>query len=162
MFVIGPTFRARPPVIKKSRRARHRSFSPPYTISVQNGLCSPYRSQKGRFNARYNRVLTILTCLTSTQSASPIARSSAARFASTAAKQPTLKERLAEIIPAAQEHVCLLYLIHQLVSISDTLFIQVKSVRAEHGKKSFGPVVVDQLFGCVPSHTIRHLFVLNK
>lgn len=41
----------------------------------------------------------------SIQSATPIARSSAARFASTAAKQPTLKERLAEIIPAAQEHV---------------------------------------------------------
>lgn len=25
--------------------------------------------------------------------------------------------------------------------------VQVKAVRAEHGKKSFGPVVVDQLYG---------------
>ncbi|KAI0077249.1 citrate synthase [Panus rudis PR-1116 ss-1] len=50
-----------------------------------------------------------------------------ARFASSAAKQPTLKERLAELIPAELE--------------------QVKAVRAEHGKKSFGPVIVDQLYG---------------
>jgi hypothetical protein len=25
--------------------------------------------------------------------------------------------------------------------------VQVKAVRAEHGKKSFGPVIVDQLYG---------------
>ncbi|KAK7686140.1 citrate (Si)-synthase [Cerrena zonata] len=50
-----------------------------------------------------------------------------ARFASTAAKQQTLKERLAELIPQELE--------------------QVKAVRAEHGKKSFGPVLVDQLYG---------------
>ncbi|THG93199.1 hypothetical protein EW026_g7972 [Hermanssonia centrifuga] len=50
-----------------------------------------------------------------------------ARFASTAAKQQTLKERLAELIPAELENV--------------------KATRAEHGKKSFGPVLVDQLYG---------------
>jgi citrate synthase len=48
-----------------------------------------------------------------------------ARFYST--KQPTLKERLAELIPAEIENV--------------------KAIRAAHGKKSFGPVVVDQLYG---------------
>ncbi|KZV72616.1 citrate synthase [Peniophora sp. CONT] len=46
---------------------------------------------------------------------------------SSAAKQQTLKERLAELIPAAQARV--------------------KEVRTEHGQKSFGPVLVDQLFG---------------
>lgn len=50
-----------------------------------------------------------------------------ARFASTAAKQQTLKERLAELIPAELENV--------------------KAARAEHGKKAFGPVTVDQLYG---------------
>ncbi|KAI0762030.1 citrate synthase [Irpex lacteus] len=50
-----------------------------------------------------------------------------ARFASTGAKQQTLKERLAELIPKELENV--------------------KAVRAEHGKKSFGPVLVDQLYG---------------
>ncbi|KAI0709868.1 citrate synthase [Earliella scabrosa] len=50
-----------------------------------------------------------------------------ARFASTSAKAPTLKERLAELIPAEIENV--------------------KAARAEHGKKSFGPVLVDQLYG---------------
>ncbi|KAG6850249.1 citrate (Si)-synthase [Arthromyces matolae] len=49
------------------------------------------------------------------------------RFSSTAAKPITLKERLAELIPAQIEHV--------------------KAVRAEHGKKAFGPVIVDQLYG---------------
>ena len=29
--------------------------------------------------------------------------------------------------------------------------IQVKAARAEHGKKTFGPVLVDQLYGCVVS-----------
>ncbi|KAF7970117.1 hypothetical protein HWV62_8725 [Athelia sp. TMB] len=48
-----------------------------------------------------------------------------ARFYSS--KQPTLKERLAELIPKEIENV--------------------KAIRAEHGKKSFGPVVVDQLYG---------------
>ncbi|TFY72039.1 hypothetical protein EVG20_g967 [Dentipellis fragilis] len=62
------------------------------------------------------------------KSASPLARSAVqARFASSAAKQPTLKERLAELIPPTLERV--------------------KAVRAEHGKKSFGPVIVDQLYG---------------
>ncbi|KAI0084095.1 citrate synthase [Irpex rosettiformis] len=50
-----------------------------------------------------------------------------ARFASTTTKQQTLKERLAELIPKEIENV--------------------KAVRAEHGKKSFGPVLVDQLYG---------------
>ncbi|EIW57795.1 citrate synthase [Trametes versicolor FP-101664 SS1] len=50
-----------------------------------------------------------------------------ARFASTSAKAPTLKERLAELIPAEIENV--------------------KATRAAHGKKSFGPVIVDQLYG---------------
>ncbi|OBZ72664.1 Citrate synthase, mitochondrial [Grifola frondosa] len=50
-----------------------------------------------------------------------------ARFASTSTKQATLKERLAELIPAEIQNV--------------------KETRAEHGKKSFGPVLVDQLYG---------------
>ncbi|KAJ7903727.1 citrate synthase-like protein [Mycena olivaceomarginata] len=50
-----------------------------------------------------------------------------ARFSSTAPKNTTLKERLAELIPLELENV--------------------KRVRAEHGKKSFGPVLVDQLYG---------------
>ncbi|KAI5118994.1 hypothetical protein M0805_004404 [Coniferiporia weirii] len=58
---------------------------------------------------------------------SPRAGFAAARFASTAAKQQTLKERLAELIPAQLENV--------------------KAIRAEHGKKSFGPVLVDQVYG---------------
>ncbi|EIN04962.1 citrate synthase [Punctularia strigosozonata HHB-11173 SS5] len=50
-------------------------------------------------------------------------------FASTAPalKAATLKERLAELIPKELENV--------------------KAARAEHGKKSFGPVLVDQLYG---------------
>ncbi|KAF9803228.1 hypothetical protein IEO21_09722 [Rhodonia placenta] len=52
---------------------------------------------------------------------------SPARLASTSAKQSTLKDRLAELIPAEIETV--------------------KATRAEHGKKSFGPVLVDQLYG---------------
>ncbi|KAH8094582.1 citrate synthase [Cristinia sonorae] len=51
----------------------------------------------------------------------------AARFASSSAKQPSLKERVAELIPVELE--------------------KVKAVRAEHGSKSFGPVLVDQLYG---------------
>ncbi|KAJ7274573.1 citrate synthase [Mycena haematopus] len=50
-----------------------------------------------------------------------------ARFSSTAPKNTTLKERLAELIPIELENV--------------------KRVRAEHGKKAFGPVIVDQLYG---------------
>ncbi|KAG7089691.1 citrate (Si)-synthase [Marasmius oreades] len=50
-----------------------------------------------------------------------------ARFSSSAPKSTTLKERLAELIPRQLETV--------------------KAVRAEHGKKSFGPVHVDQLYG---------------
>ncbi|KAJ7475655.1 citrate synthase-like protein [Mycena latifolia] len=50
-----------------------------------------------------------------------------ARFSSTAPKNTTLKERLAELIPLELENV--------------------KRVRAEHGKKAFGPVIVDQLYG---------------
>lgn len=50
-----------------------------------------------------------------------------ARSSSTAPKQTILKERLAELIPAELENV--------------------KQIRAEHGKKAFGPVVVDQLYG---------------
>ncbi|KAJ6513447.1 citrate synthase-like protein [Mycena sanguinolenta] len=50
-----------------------------------------------------------------------------ARFSSTAPKNTTLKERLAELIPVELENV--------------------KRVRAEHGKKAFGPVIVDQLYG---------------
>ncbi|KAH9941367.1 citrate synthase [Amylocystis lapponica] len=52
---------------------------------------------------------------------------SAVRLASTSSKQPTLKERLAELIPAEIENV--------------------KATRVEHGKKAFGPVLVDQLYG---------------
>ncbi|THH11025.1 hypothetical protein EW145_g933 [Phellinidium pouzarii] len=58
---------------------------------------------------------------------SPRAGFAAARFASTATKHQTLKERLAELIPAEIENV--------------------KAIRAEHGKKSFGPVLVDQVYG---------------
>ncbi|KAJ7650582.1 citrate synthase-like protein [Roridomyces roridus] len=50
-----------------------------------------------------------------------------AQFSSSAPKNGALKERLAELIPLELENV--------------------KRVRAEHGKKSFGPVVVDQLYG---------------
>ncbi|KAJ7052530.1 citrate synthase-like protein [Mycena amicta] len=50
-----------------------------------------------------------------------------ARFSTTAPKNTSLKERLAELIPVELENV--------------------KRVRAEHGKKSFGPVLVDQLYG---------------
>ncbi|KAJ7127187.1 citrate synthase [Mycena epipterygia] len=50
-----------------------------------------------------------------------------ARFSSTAPKNTTLKERLAELIPVELENV--------------------KRVRAAHGKKAFGPVIVDQLYG---------------
>ncbi|KAF8134815.1 citrate synthase-like protein [Boletus edulis] len=59
----------------------------------------------------------------------PFARAgiASARFSSTVPKQSTLKDRLAELIPAEIE--------------------QVKRIRAQHGKKSFGPVLVDQLYG---------------
>ncbi|KDQ24577.1 hypothetical protein PLEOSDRAFT_1067387 [Pleurotus ostreatus PC15] len=62
-------------------------------------------------------------------SRTPFARSlvSSSRFSTTAAKNTNLKERLAQLIPAELENV--------------------KAVRAEHGKKSFGPVLVDQLYG---------------
>ncbi|KIJ52511.1 hypothetical protein M422DRAFT_26094 [Sphaerobolus stellatus SS14] len=50
----------------------------------------------------------------------------ARRFASTG-KPQTLKERVAELIPIQLE--------------------KVKAARAEHGKKAFGPVIVDQLYG---------------
>ncbi|TFK70286.1 citrate synthase [Pluteus cervinus] len=61
-------------------------------------------------------------------SRSPLLRGSlSVRLSSTAAKQTTLKERLAELIPIQQENV--------------------KRIRAEHGKKSFGPVLVDQVYG---------------
>ncbi|KAL5526810.1 CIT1 [Sanghuangporus sanghuang] len=58
---------------------------------------------------------------------SPRAGFAAARFASTTAKQSTLKERVAQLIPEQLENV--------------------KAIRAEHGKKTFGPVVVDHLYG---------------
>ncbi|KAG8213189.1 citrate synthase-like protein [Butyriboletus roseoflavus] len=62
-------------------------------------------------------------------SRSPFVRAgiASARFFSTAPKQSTLKERLAELIPAEIE--------------------KVKQIRAQHGKKAFGPVLVDQLYG---------------
>ncbi|KAF9267642.1 citrate synthase [Marasmius fiardii PR-910] len=50
-----------------------------------------------------------------------------ARFSSSAPKNITLKERVAQLIPQQLETV--------------------KAVRAEHGKKAFGPVIVDQLYG---------------
>jgi citrate synthase len=50
-----------------------------------------------------------------------------ARFSSTASRHITLKERLAQLIPAELENV--------------------KQTRAEYGKKTFGPVLVDQLYG---------------
>ena len=34
-----------------------------------------------------------------------------------------------------------------LFCLPDLLSIQVKAIRAEHGKKAFGPVLVDQLYG---------------
>ncbi|KZT29919.1 citrate synthase [Neolentinus lepideus HHB14362 ss-1] len=52
---------------------------------------------------------------------------SSANFSSTASKNSALKERLSQLIPAEIENV--------------------KAIRAEHGKKSFGPVLVDQLYG---------------
>ncbi|KAL0954718.1 hypothetical protein HGRIS_003671 [Hohenbuehelia grisea] len=48
-------------------------------------------------------------------------------FSSSAVKNTSLKERLAQLIPAEIENV--------------------KAIRAAHGKKSFGPVLVDQLYG---------------
>ncbi|KAG9315107.1 citrate synthase-like protein [Chiua virens] len=62
-------------------------------------------------------------------SRSPFVRAgvASARFSSTAPKQSTLKERLAELIPVEMENV--------------------KRVRVQHGKKAFGPVQVDQLYG---------------
>jgi citrate synthase len=43
------------------------------------------------------------------------------------------------------------------VSWVELLSIQVKAIRAEHGKKAFGSVIVDQLYGCVrtcdPGHS---------
>ncbi|KAF7789821.1 hypothetical protein EIP86_000767 [Pleurotus ostreatoroseus] len=82
--------------------------------------------------------LAIRTALRQTPRAS-FART--ARFASTAAKQQTLKERLAELIPTELENV--------------------KAVRAEHGKKAFGPVIVDQLYGYAfsPSHSPKDAFL---
>ncbi|KAF8525765.1 citrate synthase-like protein [Hysterangium stoloniferum] len=50
----------------------------------------------------------------------------ARRFVSSS-KPQTLKDRIAELIPVQLETV--------------------KQIRAEHGKKSFGPVIVDQLYG---------------
>ncbi|KAK1233132.1 citrate (Si)-synthase [Marasmius sp. AFHP31] len=50
-----------------------------------------------------------------------------ARFSSSAPKNVTLKERVAQLIPKQLETV--------------------KAARAEHGKKAFGPVLVDQLYG---------------
>ncbi|KAJ8072594.1 citrate (Si)-synthase [Marasmius tenuissimus] len=50
-----------------------------------------------------------------------------ARFSSSAPKNVTLKERVAQLIPKQMETV--------------------KAARAEHGKKAFGPVLVDQLYG---------------
>ncbi|KAG1735775.1 citrate synthase-like protein [Suillus lakei] len=60
-------------------------------------------------------------------SRSPLLARTSIRFSSTASRQLTLKERLAELIPAEIE--------------------KVKAIRAEHGKKAFGPVTVDQLYG---------------
>ncbi|KAJ2935375.1 hypothetical protein H1R20_g1720, partial [Candolleomyces eurysporus] len=51
------------------------------------------------------------------------------RLSSTSSKTLSLKERLAELIPQEIENV--------------------KATRAAHGKKAFGPVVVDQLYGYV-------------
>ncbi|KAL0568596.1 citrate (Si)-synthase [Marasmius crinis-equi] len=50
-----------------------------------------------------------------------------ARFSSSAPKNVTLKERVAQLIPEQIETV--------------------KAARAAHGKKAFGPVLVDQLYG---------------
>ena len=36
----------------------------------------------------------------------------------------------------------------------DVTFLQVKAARAQHGKKSFGPVIVDQLYGYALSSTV--------
>ncbi|KAI5988895.1 citrate synthase [Pisolithus marmoratus] len=52
---------------------------------------------------------------------------SGVRFASTGSKPLTLKERLAELIPSQID--------------------KVKQIRVDHGKKSFGPVLVDQVYG---------------
>jgi len=42
------------------------------------------------------------------------------------------------------------------VSWAELLSIQVKAIRTEHGKKAFGSVVVDQLYGCVRTCDTRH------
>jgi citrate synthase len=60
-------------------------------------------------------------------SRSPLVRHAFTSVRFYSSKQPTLKERLAELIPAEIENV--------------------KAIRAEHGKKAFGSVVVDQLYG---------------
>ncbi|KZS92366.1 citrate synthase [Sistotremastrum niveocremeum HHB9708] len=57
----------------------------------------------------------------------PIAQAGVARRAYATAKTQTLKERLAELIPAEIENV--------------------KAVRKEHGAKAFGQVTVDQVYG---------------
>jgi citrate synthase len=69
-------------------------------------------------------------------------------LSSTAARPLTLKERLAELIPVEKENVCI-FMQHGGI-YTDVCYVitgQVKHIRAEHGKKAFGPVIVDQLYG---------------
>ena len=48
--------------------------------------------------------------------------------------------------------MCVALCPHALLPRADSLAHQVKAARLEHGKKTFGPVLVDQLYGLVPSH----------
>ena len=75
-------------------------------------------------------------------------------FSSSVPKPISLKDRLAQIIPQEIENVRL------PLEFDSTLFIvlQVKAIRAEHGKKTFGPVLVDQLYGYVRHDPHQQLF----
>ncbi|KAF5367170.1 hypothetical protein D9758_004048 [Tetrapyrgos nigripes] len=69
--------------------------------------------------------LSTRSLLSASRSRAAWARTS--RFSTSAPVNSALKERVAQLIPQELE--------------------KVKAVRAEHGKKAFGPVIVDQLYG---------------
>jgi len=62
----------------------------------------------------------------------------------------TLKERLAELIPKEIENVSCHWSLDPVITLMTCP--QVKATRAQHGKKAFGPVIVDQLYGYLSSH----------
>jgi citrate synthase len=89
---------------------------------------------------------------------SPLARAALAsrRFAST--KPQTLKERLAELIPKEIENVRQNNVndhSEQTSLLTATCSLQVKAIKAEHGKKAFGQATVDQLYGSVTAILAR-------